>query len=168
MEAKEMFGFLKKKESATLDESLYVAVSGDLVPISEVKDPVFSQKMMGDGFAIIPDSGEIYAPIKGEVMSVFQTKHAIGLKMTNGLEILLHMGVDTVELKGEPFTVKVSDGAKVTNETMVAVVDLEAIKAAEKADDIIVVITNMDAVKHFELTKTGRVSAGEVIGKAQA
>ncbi|MTD38748.1 PTS glucose transporter subunit IIA [Erwinia sp. CPCC 100877] len=163
-----MFGFLKKKGSTTPNELLYAAASGSLVPISEVKDPVFSQKMMGDGFAVIPDSGEIYSPIQGEVMSVFQTKHAIGMKMTNGLEILLHMGVDTVELKGEPFDVKVSDGAKVTNKTLVAVVDLEAIKAADKANDIIVVITNMDAVKHFELTKTGKVAAGEEVGKAQA
>ena len=66
--------------------------------------------MMGDGYAVVPENGEIYAPIEGEVLSVFQTKHAIGLKMTNGLEILLHMGIDTVELNGAPFTIKVKEG----------------------------------------------------------
>lgn len=163
-----MFGFLKKKEPVQLDEKLYAVATGNLVPISEVNDPVFSQKMMGDGFAIIPKVGEIYSPITGEVLSVFQTKHAVGMKMANGLEILLHMGIDTVELNGAPFDVAVSEGAKVTSGTLIAKVDLEGIKAAGKATDMVVVITNMDAVKSFDLTKTGQVTAGEEVGTAKA
>ncbi|EOH99807.1 PTS system, glucose subfamily, IIA component [Enterococcus haemoperoxidus ATCC BAA-382] len=163
-----MFGFLKKKEPVQLNETLYAITTGKLIPISEVNDPVFSQKMMGDGFAVIPESGEIYAPIAGEILSVFQTKHAIGMKMANGLEILLHMGIDTVELNGEPFDIKVSEGAKVSQGTLVANVDLEAIKSAGKATDMVVVITNMDAVKSFDLSRIGQVNTGDEVGTAKA
>ncbi|MEI5988765.1 PTS sugar transporter subunit IIA [Enterococcus crotali] len=163
-----MFGFLKKKEPVQLNEMLYAVTTGNLIPISEVNDPVFSQKMMGDGFAVIPESGDIYSPIVGEVLSVFQTKHAVGMKMANGLEILLHMGIDTVELNGEPFDIKVSEGTKVTQETLIAKVDLDAIKAAGKAIDMVVVITNMDSVKNVKLNKVGPVTAGEEVGIAEA
>ncbi|MGX7148643.1 PTS sugar transporter subunit IIA [Enterococcus ureasiticus] len=163
-----MFGFLKKKEPVQLNETLYAVTTGNLIPISEVNDPVFSQKMMGDGFAVIPESGEIYSPIEGVVLSVFQTKHAVGMKMANGLEILLHMGIDTVELNGEPFDIKVSEGSKVAQGTQIANVDLEAIKSSGKAIDMVVVITNMDAVKSFDLSRTGQVNAGDEVGTAKA
>lgn len=163
-----MFGFLKKKPEVEVNDTLYAVAKGNLIPISEVNDPVFSQKMMGDGYAVIPEEGTIYAPVEGEVLSVFQTKHAIGIKMTNGLEILLHMGIDTVELNGAPFTIKVQAGDKVTNETVVALADLAAIKAAGKATDMVVVITNMDAVQSFDLTKTGTVAPGKAVGTAKA
>lgn len=163
-----MFGFLKKKEAPVINDTLYAVATGKLIPITEVKDPVFSQKMMGDGFAIIPENGEIYAPVEGEVLSVFQTKHAIGMKMSNGLEVLLHMGIDTVELNGGPFDIKVSDGSKVNKGTLVAVANLDEIKAAGKETDMIVVITNSDAAKLIELTKTGEVVAGDEVGQAKA
>jgi len=163
-----MFGFLKKKEPVQLNETLYAVATGELIPISDVNDPVFSQKMMGDGFAVLPESGAIYSPIVGEVLSVFQTKHAVGMKMANGLELLLHMGIDTVELNGTPFDIKVSEGTKVSQETQIAAVDLEAIKSAGKATDMVVVITNMDKVKSFELNKTGFVKAGDEVGLAKA
>ncbi len=163
-----MFGFLKKKPEVEVNDTLYAVAKGNLIPISEVNDPVFSQKMMGDGYAVIPEEGTIYAPVEGEVLSVFQTKHAIGIKMTNGLEILLHMGIDTVELNGAPFTIKVQAGDKVTNGTVVAIADLAAIKAAGKATDMVVVITNMDAVQSFDLTKTGTVAPGEAVGTVKA
>ncbi|WP_086312894.1 PTS system, sugar-specific IIA component [Enterococcus sp. 7F3_DIV0205] len=163
-----MFGFLKKKAPVEFNETLYAVATGKLIPISEVNDPVFSQKMMGDGFAIIPATGEIYSPIAGEVLSVFQTKHAVGMKMANGLEILLHMGIDTVELNGEPFDIKVSEGSKVSQGSLIANVDLEAIVSAGKATDMVVVITNMDALKRFELSKTGQVSTGDEVGVAKA
>ncbi|EOL43277.1 PTS sugar transporter subunit IIA [Enterococcus caccae] len=163
-----MFGFLKKKEPAQLNETLYAVATGKLIPISEVNDPVFSQKMMGDGFAVLPETGDIYSPIEGEVLSVFQTKHAVGMKMANGLEILLHMGIDTVELNGEPFNIKVSEGSKVSQGTLIAKVDLESITSAGKAIDMVVVITNMDMVKSFKLNKTGQVTAGDEVGISQS
>ncbi|MFD1899829.1 PTS sugar transporter subunit IIA [Enterococcus termitis] len=163
-----MFGFLKKKETPQINETLYAVTTGKVIPISEVNDPVFSQKMMGDGFAVIPETGEIYAPIEGKVLSVFQTKHAVGMKMTNGLEVLLHMGIDTVELNGAPFTINVTEGTKVSPETLIATVDLDAITSAGKATDMVIVITNMDLVKQFDLSKTGQVRAGEAVGTAKA
>ena len=163
-----MFGFFKKKEIVQDNETLYAVATGKVIPITEVNDPVFSQKMMGDGFAVLPETGEIYAPIEGKILSVFQTKHAVGMKMANGLEVLLHMGIDTVELNGAPFDIKVTEGTKVTPETLIATVDLAGIIAAGKATDMVVVITNMDAVKQFELTKTGQVTAGDVVGSAKA
>ncbi|GGC82760.1 PTS sugar transporter subunit IIA [Enterococcus wangshanyuanii] len=163
-----MFGFFKKKEPVQVNETLYAVATGKVIPITEVNDPVFSQKMMGDGFAVLPESGEIYAPIEGKILSVFQTKHAVGMKMANGLEVLLHMGIDTVELNGAPFTIKVTEGTKVAPGTLIATVDLAKIVSAGKATDMVVVITNMDAVKQFELTKTGEVTAGDVVGSAKA
>ncbi|MBO0469057.1 PTS glucose transporter subunit IIA [Enterococcus sp. DIV0242_7C1] len=163
-----MFGFLKKKEPSQVNETLYAVATGKVIPITEVNDPVFSQKMMGDGFAVLPETGEIYAPIEGKILSVFQTKHAVGMKMANGLEVLLHMGIDTVELNGAPFSIKVTEGTKVVPGTLIATVDLEKIISAGKATDMVVVITNMDAVKEFDLTKTGQVTAGEIVGSAKA
>ena len=155
---REMFGFLKKKNEVVENNTMYAVANGTIIPISEVNDPVFSQKMMGDGYAVVP----------GEVLSVFQTKHAIGLKMTNGLEILLHMGIDTVELNGAPFTIKVKEGDQVTADTVVAIADLEAIKAAGKGTEMVVIITNMDKVAQFSLEKTGVVTAGTPVGSATA
>ncbi|EGO8486763.1 PTS glucose transporter subunit IIA [Enterococcus faecalis] len=163
-----MFGFLKKKNEVVENNTMYAVANGTVIPISEVNDPVFSQKMMGDGYAVVPENGEIYAPIEGEVLSVFQTKHAIGLKMTNGLEILLHMGIDTVELNGASFTIKVKEGDQVTADTVVAIADLEAIKAAGKGTEMVVIITNMDKVAQFSLEKTGVVTAGTPFGSATA
>lgn len=158
-----MFNFLKKKH-----QSLYAVATGNLIPIHEVKDPVFSQKMMGEGYAVIPESSDIFSPVEGEVVTIFQTKHAIGLKMPNGLEVLLHMGVDTVALNGEPFEVLVKEGDRVFKDTKLAVVDLDALKQAEKATDMIVVITNMDALAGFELMKKGAVQAGEEVVQVTA
>ncbi|MCH4177928.1 MAG: PTS glucose transporter subunit IIA [Streptococcaceae bacterium] len=163
-----MFKFLKKKEAKPINENLYAVASGKLIAISEVNDSVFSQKMMGDGFAVIPENGDIYSPIIGQVISIFQTKHAVGLQMNNGLEILLHMGIDTVELKGAPFDIKVTEGDYVTQETLIAKVNLNAILAANKGTEMVVIITNMDQLKKFELSKVGHVGAGELIGKAEA
>ena len=94
------------------EEVLSVA-DGEVKPITEVKDPVFSAKMMGDGFAVEPENGNIYAPVSGIVTSVFPTKHAFGLLTDNGLEVLVHIGLDTVALNGVPFSVKVTEGQRV-------------------------------------------------------
>lgn len=157
-----MFGLFKKKNSA---EKMYAVADGKAVKIEEVSDEVFSQKMMGDGYAVIPTNGKIFSPVNGEVVSIFPTKHAIGLKMANGLEILLHMGIDTVELNGAPFEIKVTEGQKVTPETLIAEVDLEALKANGKDNAMIVVITNMDQVKDLQLSADKEVNAGEEIGE---
>lgn len=163
-----MFNFLKKKKKSE-DINLYAVATGEVIAIEQVNDPVFSQKMMGDGFAVLPTNGEVHSPVSGEILSIFPTKHALGIKMSNGLEVLLHMGIDTVELEGKPFELKVKEGDTVTGDTMIAVIDLEALEAAGKHKDLVVAITNTDeALKDVTLSKLGQVTAGDIIGEATA
>ena len=163
-----MFNFFEKKKKeepiSMMENSLFAPVSGRVIPVTEVADPVFSQKMMGDGYAVIPDDGDIYSPVNGIVLSVFPTKHAIGIKLEDGIEVLIHMGLDTVEMNGKPFECHVQKGDKVTSETKIATCDLEALAEAGKDNAIVVVITNMDKVKNYELTVEGQAKAKQVIG----
>lgn len=162
-----MFNFFKKEKKqdpVSEKKNLYAVANGRVVPVTEVADPVFSQKMMGDGYAVIPTDGEIYAPVEGKVLSVFPTKHAVGIQLDNGLEILLHMGLDTVELNGKPFDTHVKEGDVLTASTHVATCDLDALAEAGKDNAMVVVVTNMDKVQEFELTASGEVTAQSVIG----
>ena len=132
-------------------------VNGKFKSLVDVDDEVFSKKMMGEGFAIEPSDQHIFSPVEGEVVSIFKTKHAIGLKTKEGLEVLLHMGIDTVDLAGKPFTIKVKEGEKVSPKTELAEVDLEQIKASGKKPTIITVITNSidHVIKASDDAKTG-------------
>ncbi|WP_298077662.1 PTS glucose transporter subunit IIA [uncultured Abiotrophia sp.] len=164
-----MFGFFKKKkeEAAPVSKevTLYAVADGQLINIEEVNDIVFAQKMMGDGFAIVPSNGEISAPVAGEVVNVFPTKHAVGFK-SGALEVLLHMGIDTVALNGGPFDTKVSDAQHVDANTLVSSVDLDQLAAEGKDNAMIVIFTNgNDLVESFELTASGQVSRGQEIGR---
>ncbi|KAF1300846.1 PTS system trehalose-specific EIIBC component [Enterococcus sp. JM9B] len=152
---------------ATTEEKLFAPVDGQVIAIGEVSDPVFSQKMMGDGFAVRPTANEIYSPVAGKVTSVFETKHAIGLLTKTGAEVLVHMGLDTVELKGAPFDVKVKEGDEVTPNTLLAIMDIAAVKAAGKGTDVLTVLTNAEKVSSLTLTKTGEINAKEHVGEAE-
>ncbi|MBP1043196.1 PTS system trehalose-specific EIIBC component [Vagococcus sp. BWB3-3] len=154
---------LPTASNTTGDLDLYAPADGELIAITEVNDQVFSKKMLGDGFALRPKNNEIVSPVSGKVTSIFPTKHAIGLLMDNGLEVLVHMGLDTVELKGEPFEILVTDGQSVSPGTPLATMDLDQITALGKGTDIIVVLTNLDD-HSFNLTKTGPVSKNDLIG----
>lgn len=146
-------------------ESFYAVGSGQVLPLAEVADPVFSQKMMGDGYALVPTTKEVYAPVTGTVISIFETKHALGLLTETGAEILVHMGLDTVELKGEPFQIHVKEGDQVTPTTLLAEMDLTRVKAAGKATDIIVVMTNAEKMAALNLVTTGSVTASQLLGE---
>jgi PTS system N-acetylglucosamine-specific IIC component len=124
----------------------YSVANGQYVDIEAVADKTFADKMLGDGFAINPSDGTICAPVDGTVSTVFPTKHAIGFKTASGLEILLHMGIDTVELNGGPFEILVQADQPVQHGEVVAKVDLDAINAAGKDATMMVIITNMAAV----------------------
>jgi trehalose PTS system EIIBC or EIIBCA component len=152
--------------AAGTTETLYAPADGQMIAITEVSDPVFSQKMMGDGFAVQPTNGLIYAPVAGKISSIFETKHAIGILTPGGAEVLVHMGLDTVELKGAPFEITVAEGDTVTPETQIAVMDLDAVTAAGKKTDILTVITNAEKVDQLSLAKTGTVKAKDQIGSA--
>lgn len=143
----------------------FSVANGTYVDIENVADPTFAQKMLGDGFAIEPSDGTITAPVDGTVTTVFPTKHAIGFKTASGLEVLLHMGIDTVALNGEPFDVKVSADQSVKHGDVVATVDLDAIKAAGKATTMMVIITNMDAVGllKFKLSSDAMTTSTKIL-----
>ena len=157
-----------KKETVAKDaQAEVVAVAnGEVMPITEVNDPVFSGKMMGDGYAVKPADGKIVSPVAGQVKSLFPTKHAIGLETATGIEVLVHMGIDTVSLEGKPFTLMVKEGDQVEAGQELAQVDLAALAAAGKEDTMIVAFTNVDQVT-FTLDKTGKQTAGTVIGQAK-
>jgi len=143
---------------------IYAVVTGKFLALTKVKDDVFSSKMMGDGFAIVPSGKIVSTPVEGEVVTVFPTKHAYGIKTPSGAEVLVHIGMDTVELEGKPFTAHVKVGDKVTKGTKLATVDFKAIKEAKKATDVIVVFTNMAAIEKLKITGKGDLKSNEVIG----
>lgn len=148
-----VFGF-KKKPAPTL-----VAVAdGEVIAMDAVSDPVFASKTMGDGFAVRPTSDMVVSPFNGEIVSVFPTKHAIIMHSDDGLDVLVHTGIDTVALKGEGFDVKVAQGDKVSAGQPLAAMDLGYVVDQGKETTIIVVITNLDG-KRLKLT-SGAASAG--------
>lgn len=156
----------KAKTAATGESVDLVAVAnGEVIAIEAVADPVFSGKMMGDGFAVEPTDGTIVSPVDGTIKSVFPTKHAIGIETKEGVEVLVHMGIDTVSLEGKPFSIKVKEGDQVQAGQVLAQVDLEALQQADKKATMIVVFTNMDKIQAFELTQKGSQQSGNTIGK---
>lgn len=134
-----MFEFLKKKET---DNNIYAPVSGVCIDITQVKDVVFSKKMMGDGFAIIPDSCSIKAPADGKIKMLFPTKHAFGLEMSNGQELLVHIGIDTVELNGEGFNSYCKAGDKVQKGDKVITFDKSLLDRNDLDMTTMIIVTN--------------------------
>ena len=137
-------------------DQFVLPLEGRVLPIEDVPDQVFSGKMMGDGFAIEPEDGKLVSPIDGEVVSVFPTKHAIGLKMDSGWEVLIHVGVDTVQLNGKGFTTLVKDGQKVTKGTPLLQVDLDYVKSHAPSIVTPIIFTNLPEGISIDLQKTGR------------
>ncbi|MET2156783.1 PTS sugar transporter subunit IIA [Enterococcus faecalis] len=132
-------GLFKKKE-----EVIFNPVTGQVVPIEEVHDELFSSKALGDGFGILPTQSDIYSPVEGNVVSIFPTKHAISIVTKNGIELLVHMGIDTVELNGQGFDILVEENQKITQNTLLAKMDLEYVKNNQKQTDIMIIFTNLD------------------------
>ncbi|MGH1789359.1 PTS transporter subunit IIBC [Enterococcus faecalis] len=153
--------FLGKKKD-------FVAVAtGEVIPMVQVNDPVFSQKMMGDGFAVKPLEGEVVAPISGKVLSVFPSKHAIGLQTEEGIEVLVHMGIDTVEMATPAFESFVKEGQSLKAGTKLAKMNLDVIEQAGKETTIIVAFTNSDKVEQVVINQLGTTTAGTVIGQIE-
>ena len=135
--------------------------TGQLEALSAVEDDVFSQKMVGDGFAVEPTSGTIVAPVSGTIVSVLPSKHAWTMTTATGLEILVHMGLDTVELNGAPFTFSVKDQDTVTAGQPIATMDLAAVQAAGKKTTVMTIITNMDHVASLTDFAPRNITAGD-------
>lgn len=151
-----MFDILKRKK--TID--IFSPVDGDIIPLDDVEDEVFSQKMLGDGVAVKPSKGVIVSPCNGKVIQVFPRKHAIGIKTKEGIELLIHIGLDTVELKGEGFEQLINEGEEVKIGDRLLNVDLDLIKNKKKSIITPIVITNMDIIDNFN-SYTGNVKKGE-------
>ncbi len=157
-----------KSATSELSHIVHAPLTGEVTPLSEVPDQVFSKKMMGDGIAIKPSQGEVRAPFNGKVQMIFPTKHAIGLVSDSGLELLIHIGLDTVKLNGEGFTLHVEEGQEVKQGDLLINFDLDYIRNHAKSDitPIIVTqgnITNLD----FKQGEHGNISFGDQLFEAK-
>lgn len=151
-----MFGFLKKEEF-----KIVVPVDGELIPLANVPDEVFSQKVMGDGFAVIPANGRVVAPISGTAASVFPTGHAIGIETKDGIECIVHIGLDTVELNGEGFKTLISQGDKVKAGQPVIEFDKDLVES--KGYNLSTMVVFPSGYEHtFDLGQK-KVTAGEQV-----
>jgi len=133
------FGFFKKKEI-----DLVAPLNGEIVPLEEVPDPVFSQKMMGEGIAIQPSGGHVHAPFSGEIIMVTPTKHAIAIRAKSGLEVLIHIGLETVSLNGEGFQLAVKEGEHVEMGQLLIEVDWAFIEGHAENTITPIIVTNHD------------------------
>lgn len=138
---------------------VYAPVGGNVLPLEEVEDVVFSQKILGDGAAVEPENGEIYSPIKGTVSVVFPTGHVVGITTSEGANIILHVGIDTVELKGKGFDVKVKQGDQVEAGQLLMKVDLPFVKKYHSAT-VMVILEKTDEFKTACVGKK-QIRAGE-------
>ena len=154
-----MFNFLEKKK--TLD--VYTPVKGKVIDLKDVPDQVFSEKMLGDGMALEPEGDRINSPFEGEVVTIFPTNHAIGLKSKEGIEFLIHIGIDTVELNGKGFERLVSEGEKIDIGTPLIKIDRGEIKKSGKSLITPVIITNMDKIESIERAETKEVGDESII-----
>ena len=159
-----MFGFFKKKkvtEEKNDTLTLISAVSGKSIPLSEVPDEVFAQKMAGDGIAIDSTGDTVVAPADGVLTLVFKTKHAFALSLDNGLELLVHIGIETVGLNGEGFEQLVEQGTKVKAGTPIIKFDREFIKSKGLSLITPILITNPDSTKSIKAIENIETVAGE-------
>lgn len=156
-----LFDFLKKKNNEEWFE-IYSPLNGRVIDLSEVPDDAFAQKMVGDGCAIEPAEGAIYAPVAGDI-DVFETNHAVSFETPNGLEMIVHFGIDTVALKGEGFNrVVTSDNVKVGDKLIEY--DLEFLKEKAPSVRTPIIISNMDSVERIEVVaKDKDVKPGDLI-----
>lgn len=155
-----MFDFLKKKkEDNTI--KLVSPLKGEAVEISNVNDPTFAEKMLGDGIAIKPSDGVVCSPVDGTIDMVFDTKHAVSITSDNGVEILIHVGLDTVKLGGEHFETFVQAGDAVKCGDKLLKAELEAIKEAGYDTITPVVVCNTDNFASVEGVKLGEVEVGD-------
>lgn len=156
------FDMFKKKETQIV---LGAPMAGRCVSIHEVPDPTFGEEILGKGMAIQPSDGRVVAPADGEISTVFPTGHAVGLTTAEGTEILIHIGLDTVELKGEPFQIKVEANQKVKKGDLLIVADLEKIKAAGKNVITPMIVCNSDAYAKVEALTDRDVQPGDDVLK---
>jgi len=150
------------KEKKAVNVEIYAPLSGEIVNIEDVPDVVFSEKIVGDGIAIRPTGNKLVAPVDGVVGKIFETNHAFSMESKEGVELFVHFGIDTVELKGEGFTRVAQEGQSVKRGDTIIELDLALLEAKAKSVLTPVVISNMDEVSNME-KKSGEVVAGDSV-----
>lgn len=154
-----MFGFLKKNKNT--DFKLLAPVSGQSIPLSEVEDPVFAQKMVGDGLAINPTGDIFVAPADGKLTLIMDTKHAFAMTLENGVELLVHIGLDTVSLNGEGFEKLIEQGSKVTAGTPIIKINPDFIKEKGVSLTSMILIVNPEILTSIKPVENIDTIAGE-------
>ena len=166
-----LFDMLKKPAAPAKPEdikvesvpaNIYAPVSGEAMNMEDVPDPVFASGAMGKGIVIKPEQGIIYSPVDGEVTVTTGTLHALGIMGDNGVEILIHVGIDTVEMKGDGFTGFVGRGDTVKAGQALMTFDMDKIAKAGKEDHVIMVVTNTDDLPNVSPVSPQHINAGEV------
>ena len=155
-------GFFKKLFGKKTDD-FYAPMAGKAVPITEVPDPTFAEGMLGNGIAIEPADGKVYAPCDATVDMMFTTGHAVSLVADCGAEILIHVGLETVSLEGKPFTIHAANGDKVKKGQLLIEADLDAVKAAGLPTITPMVICNTDAYSTFNTIVGKDVTNNDVV-----
>ena len=157
-----MFDFLKKKTKANVDV-IGAPLKGEAIESAAVNDPTFAEELLGKGMAIKPSEGKVYAPFDGTVAMVFDTKHAVSVVSEKGAEVLIHVGLDTVMLKGEHYTACVESGASVKKGDLLLEFDMAAIAAAGYDTVTPVVICNADDYKNITRVTGKQVNPGDTV-----
>ena len=158
-----LFDKLFGKKEEINPNFIYAPMAGNAVEITKVPDPTFAEGLLGNGIAIEPTDGKVYAPVNGTISTMFETGHAVSLVSESGMEILIHVGLETVGLNGAPFQVKCKDGQKVKKGDLLFIADLEAIKAAGLPTITPVLVCNSDDYTTFNTTTGKAVANADVV-----
>lgn len=153
----------EKSSSAQTHKEVYAPIKGEVIPLKEVEDEVFSSELMGKGVAVKPEEGKVYAPFDGTVESIFDTKHAIGLKSDDGIELLIHVGMDTVKLNGEPFELKTEAGKKISKGDLLLEFDMKKIEEAGLSLVTPVIVSNTDNYTDVLAYPNEKVEPGDAL-----
>lgn len=148
---------------AQTHKEVYAPIKGEVIPLKEVEDEVFSSELMGKGAAIKPEEGKVYAPFDGTVESIFDTKHAMGLKSDDGVELLIHVGMDTVKLNGEPFELKTEAGKKISKGDLLLEFDMKKIEDAGLPLVTPVIVSNTDDYTDVLAYPNEKVEPGDAL-----
>lgn len=150
------------KDKISKEGVVYSPFTGKAIELNQVEDEVFASESMGKGFAVMPSDGTIFAPFDGKVITVFPTKHAIVLVSEDGIELLIHIGMDTVELQGKPFDIKISNGGNFKKGDILGQVDLKYIKDAGYQTVTPVIVTNINDYSNIDMAKLDNVNNDDI------
>lgn len=162
-----LFDKLKAKKVETEPGAVYAPMVGSVIALEEIPDEVFSQGVLGPGCGMVPEDGELVAPFNGKVISVAETKHAVGVMSDDGVELLMHVGMDTVEMNGDGFDVKVKEGDKVSCGQLILKFSIDKIKNAGYPTTTAIVVTNADSFGNIEFVPSEHAEKASRIGIVQ-